>query len=195
MNMTQLDRSQLEEILLNPPAGSTEPLVCSDAVVTRHVSGREGLRPPIRHALAAAHELLTRIAAESIKGRSLTTEPSAVKDYLRIHFAGADHESFVVIFVDASNRVIHSETMFTGTLTEVSVYPRRIVQRALECNAASVFLSHVHPSAVTSPSRADEALTSKVRAALALVDVRLLDHFIVAADGSSITSMAELGLA
>lgn len=195
MNMTQLDRSQLEEILLNPPSESGEPLVCSDAAVTRHISFTGSpVRVPIRHALAAAHELLTRIASEAIKGRSLVSEPSAVKDFLRIHFAGAAHESFVVVFVDALNRVIQAETMFSGSLTEVSVYIRRIVQRALEHNAAAVILSHVHPSGVAEPSRADEAVTAKAREALNLVDIRLLDHFVVAADGSAITSMAELGL-
>lgn len=194
MNLAQLDRSQLEEILLNPPSDSAEPIVCSDVAVSHHVAGDARLRVPIRHVLAAAHELLTRIAAESIKGRCIVSEPCAVKDFLRIHFAGASHESFVVIFVDATHRVIHSETMFSGTLTSVSVYPRRVVQRALEVNAAAVFLAHVHPSGDTKPSRADEFLTSNVGSALSLVDIRLLDHFIVAADGTSISSMAELGL-
>ena len=98
----------------------------------------------------------------------------------------------MVLFLDAQNRVIASEEMFRGTLTQTSVYPREVVKRALERNAAAVILAHNHPSGVAEPSRADEALTQTLRAALALIDTRVLDHFIVA--GSGVLSMAERGL-
>jgi DNA repair protein RadC len=107
-------------------------------------------------------------------------------------FAGQEHESFVVLFLDAQNRLIVSEELFRGTLTQTSVYPREIVKEALRKNAASVIFSHNHPSGVAEPSRADELLTNSLKQALALVDVKVLDHFIVA--GAAILSFAERGL-
>jgi DNA repair protein RadC len=186
MNLTLLDRDQLEAILLNPSSEAAQPLVCSDNAVVAYLpvpaTARDGR---LRHVLAAAHELLTRIAADS---------PTVMKDFLRVYFAGAERETFVVVFLDASHRVIEVEELFAGTLTQTSVYPREVVKRALHFNAAAVCLSHVHPSSQTEPSRADEALTSALRQALSLIDVRVIDHIIVAANGSSLTSMAERGL-
>jgi DNA repair protein RadC len=195
MNLAILDRAQLEAIVLDPPASALQQLTCSDASIADYIPPPATPRQVrLRHALAAAHELLTRVAAEAVKGRSMITDPSAIKSFLRVYFAGAERESFVVIYLDAMHRVIEAEEPFAGTLTQTSVYPREIVKRALHFNAAAVCLSHVHPSGSTEPSRADEHLTCAVRQALALVDVRVLDHIIVAANGSSLTSMAERGL-
>jgi len=118
--------------------------------------------------------------------------PTAVRDYLQLLLADRPHEVFAVMFMDAQNRVIATQEMFRGTLTQTSVYPREVVIEALAHNAAAVILCHNHPSGAATPSRADEALTQTLRSALALVDVRVLDHFIVTR--SAVTSMAEMGL-
>ena len=195
MNLAFLDRAQLEAIVLDPSTAAPQQLTCSDAAIEAYMPAPVTQREArLRHVLAAAHELLTRVAAEAVKGRSVITDPSAMKDFLRVYFAGAERESFVVIYLDASHRVIEVEEPFAGSLTQTSVYPREIVKRALHFNAAAVCLSHVHPSSSTEPSGADEHVTLAIRQALALVDVRVLDHIIVAANGSSITSMAERGL-
>jgi DNA repair protein RadC len=120
------------------------------------------------------------------------SSPEAVRDYLRILLHDRGHEVFVVVFLDAQNRVIASEELFRGTLTQTSVYPREVVKEALAHNAAAVMFAHNHPSGVTEPSRADELLTQALKQALALVDVAVLDHFVIAGSGS--VSFAERGL-
>ena len=106
--------------------------------------------------------------------------------------AGRDYEVFMVLFLDAQNRILEAEEMFRGTLTQTSVYPREVVKRSLVHNAAAVIFAHNHPSGVSEPSRADELLTQSLRQALALVDVKVLDHFVIA--GSGVMSFAERGL-
>lgn len=106
--------------------------------------------------------------------------------------AGRDYEVFMVLFLDAQHRVLSPEEMFRGTLTQTSVYPREVVKRSLANNAAAVIFAHNHPSGVAEPSRADELLTQSLKQALALVDVRVLDHFVVA--GNGVMSFAERGL-
>ncbi len=118
--------------------------------------------------------------------------PAAVKDYARLHLGTMDHEVFSVIFVDAQHRLIAFEQMFRGTLGQTSVYPREVVKRALELNSGAVILAHNHPSGSTEPSRADEYLTQTLKSALALVDVRVLDHVVVSCEGCM--SFAERGL-
>ena len=118
--------------------------------------------------------------------------PEAVKHYLQLQLAAKPHEVFAALFLDAQHRLIALEELFRGTLTQTSVYPREVVIRALHHHAAAVVLAHNHPSGGVEPSRADEALTQTLKAALALVDVRVLDHVIVAAGRS--LSMAERGL-
>ena len=135
-----------------------------------------------------------RLMEKTIRDTPLLTSPQAVRDYLRLRLADRPHEVFGVLFLTAQHQVIEFVEMFRGTLTQTSVYPREVVKRALHFNAAAVCLSHVHPSSQTEPSRADEALTSALRQALSLIDVRVIDHIIVAANGSSLTSMAERGL-
>ena len=133
-----------------------------------------------------------RILSERIRTGAALNSPSAVRDYLRVLLSGKEHEVFVVIFLDAQNRVIASEEMFRGSLTQTPVFPREIVKAALKCNAGAVVFAHNHPSGVAEPSHADETLTSSLKQALALVDVRVLDHFIVA--GAGVLSFAERGL-
>ena len=118
--------------------------------------------------------------------------PAAVKEYLRAKLAGFEHEVFAVVFLDTRHRLIEYREMFHGTIDGASVYPREVVKEALRLNAAAVIVSHNHPSGNSEPSAADKAMTSQLRQALALVDVRTLDHIIVA--GSRTTSFAERGL-
>jgi DNA repair protein RadC len=145
-----------------------------------------------RPEVAVVLELAKRATAEQLGAREVFNSPDLVKTFLQLHLAHRQHEVFAVIFLDAQNRMICIEEMFRGTLTQTSVYPREVVQRALELSAAAVVLAHNHPSGTVQPSRADEALTQTLKAALALVDVRVLDHVIVAAGDA--LSMAERGL-
>jgi len=141
---------------------------------------------------AVARELVKRWLGEHLKQGNALNSPSSVREYLRIHFAGREYESFVTLFLDAQNRLIATEELFRGTLTQTSVYPREVVKAALRHNAGAVVFSHNHPSGVAEPSHADETLTQALKQALALVDVRVLDHFIVA--GAGVLSFAERGL-
>jgi DNA repair protein RadC len=139
-----------------------------------------------------ARELVRRWLSEEMHSGPLLDSPAHVRTFLQLHFADQEFESFVVLFLDAQNRLISMEDMFRGTLTQTSVYPREIVKAALQRNAASVMLAHNHPSGVASPSQADESLTQTLKSSLNLVDVRLLDHFVVTKSG--VASFAELGL-
>ncbi len=142
--------------------------------------------------LQAALELARRALKEEISSRDALSSPRAVRDYLRLALAGREQEVFVVLLLDAQHRVRASEELFRGTLTQTSVYPREVVKCALKHNAAAVIFAHNHPSGVAEPSHADEILTRSLKAALALVDIQVLDHFIVA--GSRTMSFAERGL-
>ncbi|MDB5860582.1 MAG: hypothetical protein JWQ76_4271 [Ramlibacter sp.] len=145
-----------------------------------------------RAELMAVLELARRAVAEQLKAREVFGSPEAVKNYLQLHLARKPHEVFAALFLDAQNKLIALEELFRGTLTQTSVYPREVVLKALQHHAAAVVLAHNHPSGTVQPSRADEALTQTLKAALALVDVRVLDHVIVA-PGQAL-SMAEKGL-
>ena len=118
--------------------------------------------------------------------------PATVRDYLRLHFAGLEHEVFAALFLDSQNRLIEAVDLFRGTLTQTSIYPREVVKEALKRNTQAVILAHNHPSGYAEPSRADELITSTLKAALDLIDVRVLDHIIVA--GADTVSFAERGL-
>ncbi len=142
--------------------------------------------------LQAAIELARRALKEEISSRDALSSPRAVRDYLRLALAGREQEVFVVLLLDARHRMTASEELFRGTLTQTSVYPREVVKCALKHNAAAVIFAHNHPSGVAEPSHADEILTRSLKAALALVDIQVLDHFIVA--GSRTMSFAERGL-
>lgn len=141
---------------------------------------------------AAVIELARRSLREGLRSGSALTSPGAVRDYLRLALSTRNHEVFVVLFLDAQHRVMRIAELFRGSLTQTSVYPREVVKAALAANAAAVIFAHNHPSGVAQPSQADELLTRQLRDALALVEVRVLDHFIVA--GNQTLSFAERGL-
>ena len=142
--------------------------------------------------LAAVMEMARRALREKISRGSALSSPRAVRDYLRLKLQDRPHEVFVGVFLDAQNRVLAVEELFRGTLTQTSVYPREVVKRALHYNAAALIFAHNHPSGVAEPSRSDEALTQALKQALALVDVKVLDHFVVGAEAAM--SFAERGL-
>jgi len=142
--------------------------------------------------LRAVLETVQRLLRAEVEQRDALSSPRAVRDYLRLRLQGLECEVFMALFLDAQNRVIAAEELFRGTLTQTSVYPREVVKRTLHHNAGAVIFAHNHPSGVAEPSRSDEVLTQALRQALALVDVKVLDHFIVA--GSGCLSFAERGL-
>jgi DNA repair protein RadC len=142
--------------------------------------------------IQAVLEMSRRALRETLDRGSALSSPHAVRDYLRLKLQGRAYEVFVAVFLDAQNRVLAVEELFRGTLTQTSVFPREIVKRALHFNAASVIFAHNHPSGVAEPSRADEALTQTLKHTLALVDVKVLDHFVVGGDAAM--SFAERGL-
>ncbi len=152
----------------------------------------KGLGPAKRAELIAVLELARRAMAQQLKERTVFADPATIKHYLQLHLAAKGHEVFAVLFLDAQNRLLAMEELFRGTLAQTSVYPREVVLRALHHHAAAVVLAHNHPSGTVQPSRADEALTQTLKSALALLDVRVLDHIIVA-PGQAL-SMAEMGL-
>jgi DNA repair protein RadC len=141
---------------------------------------------------AAALELARRSLREALTSGIALTSPGAVRDYLRLAIGSRPHEVFVCIWLDAQHRVVKLEEPFRGTLTQTSVYPREIVKAALGCNAAAVIFAHNHPSGAAQPSRSDELLTASLKEALSLVEVKVLDHFIIA--GNQAISFAERGL-
>ena len=152
----------------------------------------KGLGPAKRAELLGVLELARRAMGQQLRERAVFATPEAVKHYLQLHLAAKAHEVFAVLFLDVQNRLLAMEEMFRGTLTQTSVYPREVVLRALHHQASAVVLAHNHPSGTVQPSRADEHLTQTLKSTLALIDVRVLDHVIVA-PGLAL-SMAEQGL-
>ena len=157
-----------------------------------HLRALPGLGDAKVAQLLAAMELSRRALGEELAGKNALSSPESVKNFLRLTLAGQEHEVFAVLLLDAQHRVLACEELFRGTLTQTSVYPREVVKCVLAHNAAAVIFAHNHPSGVAEPSHADETLTRALRSALALVDVRVLDHFIVT--GSAAMSFAERGL-
>lgn len=146
-------------------------------------SAFHGMGPAKYAQLQAVLEMARRALGEDMKQGDALNSPQSVRDYLRLLLGGRRHEVFMVLFLDAQNHVLASEEMFRGTLTQTSVYPREIVIQALRHNAAGVILAHNHPSGVAEASQADRWLTDQLKTALGLVDVRVIDHFIVAGNG------------
>ncbi|MDP2152866.1 MAG: DNA repair protein RadC [Methylotenera sp.] len=142
--------------------------------------------------LQAIFEMSRRALNEQLQQRDVFQSPQQVRDYLVLKLGALTREVFMVLFLDAQNRLSVAEELFSGTLTQTSVYPREVVKRAIHHNAASVIFAHNHPSGIAQQSAADEQLTQQLKQALALVDVRVLDHFIVA--GNQTLSFAERGL-
>src|SRR5215470_4881614 len=162
------------------------------AATLAEVAAVQGLGPAKYAQLQAVIEMARRALREEIGERDALSSPQAVREFLRLSLGGRPHEVFVVLFLDSQNRLLGSEELFRGTLTQTSVYPREVVKTALRYNAAGVILAHNHPSGVAEPSRADELLTQTLKQALSLVEIKTLDHFIVA--GSRTLSFAERGL-
>ena len=152
----------------------------------------KGMGPAKRAELAAVIEMARRALAERMTERPVFDSPQRVKDYLQLHLGQLQHEVFAVLFLDAQHRLIKLDQMFTGTLGQTSVYPREVVKLALARNAGAVILAHNHPSGLAEPSRADEFLTQSLKNALALVDVRVLDHLVIGC--GQVVSFAERGL-
>jgi DNA repair protein RadC len=142
--------------------------------------------------LVAVMEVARRALRETMSRGNALSSPRAVRDFLRLKLQNRPHEVFAAVFLDAQNRVLAVEELFRGTLTQTSVYPREVVKRALHFNAAALIFAHNHPSGVAEPSRSDEALTQALKQALALVDVKVLDHFVIG--GGTAMSFAERGL-
>ena len=153
----------------------------------------KGLGPARRAELGAVMELARRSLNQGLREEPVFATPQRVKEYLQLHLAHQPHEVFCALFLDAQHRLIHMEDLFRGTLTHTSVYPREVVKRALWHNAGALVVAHNHPSGVAEPSSADEHLTRVLKDALSLVEVRLLDHFIVTPQ--QVTSLAERGWA
>jgi DNA repair protein RadC len=186
MDISRMTDRDLLAALIGPRA--TEKLY--RGALTPLFTNSDTLSPHHRK-LLAAKELVTRMVYEDLARGEVLQAPEMVKHYLITRLSGQEHESFLVLFLDSQNRLITVEELFRGTLTQTAVYPREILKRSLWHNAAAVIFAHNHPSGVAEPSRADEMLTQALRQSLGLIDVKVLDHFVVA--GTEAVSMAERG--
>jgi DNA repair protein RadC len=187
--LSHMSREALASALLAPAGAVSDAALPYCAADNTPASQAE-----IARRLAIAREILLRDLEAQCRRTALLDSPKTVREYLMLHYAHLPHEVFGVLFLDAQNRLIEAELqMFRGTLTSTSVHPREVVKAALAHNAAGIVLCHVHPSGTPHPSRADEALTTQLRTALAMIDVKVLDHFIVAGTATPV-SFAELGL-
>ena len=192
MNLSALSRADLVSELLSPLvcASGATPLHVSDAVAQMGILGTAD--NVLAHRLNVARELLLRELREQMRSGPLMTSPQILRDWLRLYCAKLENEVFLVLYLDAQHRLIEAEELFRGTLTQTSVYPREVVKGALARNAAALAVAHNHPSGEAEPSRADELLTQTLKSALSLVDVGVIDHFVVA--GDRVISFAERGL-
>ena len=190
MNVTALSREDLVSEMLAPlpPTFAAGALQVSDADLSAPPSPESLLA----RRLSVARELLLRDLREQMHRGPVMTSPQILRDWLRLYCAGLEHEVFLVLYLDANHRLIESQELFRGTLTQTSVYPRELVKGALARNAAALAVAHNHPSGQAEPSRADEFLTQTLKSTLSLVDVRVIDHFVVA--GDQVVSFAERGL-
>ena len=187
MDLTQMHRNALVERLLAP-----------DTRHNVHCTGESCVPPAtsradrVRELLDVAKELLLRDLRRDWQNLPLMDGPCPFREWLRLHCGALEHEVFIVVFLNAHHRIIGVQELFRGSLSQTSVYPREVVKAALSRNAGAVAFAHNHPSGDPEPSRADECLTATLKSALALVDVRCVDHFIVA--GDRLYSFAEHGL-
>lgn len=191
MNLSAMSRADLVSDLLSPLvcASGTAPLQVSDAAAQMGMPGT--VDTVLAHRLSVARELLLRELREQMRNGPLMTSPQILRDWLRLYCAKLEHEVFLVLYLDAHHRLIEAEELFRGSLTQTSVYPREVVKGALARNAAALAVAHNHPSGEAEPSQADEMLTQALKSALSLVDVRVIDHFVVA--GDHVISFAECG--
>lgn len=191
-NLSAMSRSELICELTGSPA--TAAALDTNAVYHAFDHARQFCHDDalVANKLAVARELLLRDLTAQMRSGPILNSPHAVRDWLRLRYAGVEHEIFSVLHLDVKHRLIETEEMFRGTLTHTSVYPREVVKSALERNAAALIFAHNHPSGEPEPSQADRMLTQHLKSALALVDVRVTDHFVIA--GDSVLSFAEHGL-
>jgi DNA repair protein RadC len=188
----QLSRARLLSELL-APVPPVEPGELNQACDTGPPQALPAaLEAAITRRLLAARELLCRDMLTDLQGRPVMDSPARLAEWLRLHCVGLDHEVFLVIYLDSQHRLITVEQLFRGTLTQVSVYPREVLKQALAHGAAALALAHNHPSGGLEPSMADQRITQQLKTSLALIDVRVIDHFIVAGEGHY--SFAEHGL-
>jgi len=190
---TTLSHAELVAELLatsSLPTAADAPRVSDCEPTDDHATASAAL---LTRKLDVARELLMRDLQAQMRRGPIMDSPQTLRDWLRLHCAGLEHEVFLVLYLDVGHRLIDAEQLFRGTLTQTSVYPREVVKGALSRNCSAVAVAHNHPSSGSpEPSRADEHLTQSLRSALALVDVRVIDHFVVS--GDQIVSMAERGL-
>jgi DNA repair protein RadC len=192
MNYENLSDAQLTAELLGTANGTRTRTAVRCAEPPASDVANPPPSPLLRHRLDAARELLKRELKARMTGTPVMNSPELLRDWLRLRCDGLEREVFLGLFLDYQYRLIECETLFLGTLGQTSVYPREVVKAALAHNAAALAVAHNHPSGDTNPSRADEFLTQTLKSALALVDVRLIDHFVVG--GDKVVSMAERGL-
>jgi DNA repair protein RadC len=192
MNYETLSDAQLAAELLGTATGKRTRTAVRCAEPRASDVANSPPSPLLRHRLDAARELLKRELKARMTGTPVMNSPELLRDWLRLRCDGLEREVFLGLFLDYQYRLIECETLFLGTLGQTSVYPREVVKAALAHNAAALAVAHNHPSGDTNPSRADEFLTQTLKSALALVDVRLIDHFVVG--GDQVISMAERGL-
>lgn len=193
MNLSILSRADLISELLSPQA-------LARASDIHHVNDAEptyGSAGPhdtvLARKLSVARELLLRDLQSQMCSGPIMNSPQTIRDWLRLYCAGLEHEVFIVLYLNANQALIEAVQLFRGTLTQTSVYPRELVKGALARNCAALVVAHNHPSSgQPEPSRADEHLTQSIKSALSMVDVRLIDHFIVS--GDRVLSFAEHGL-
>ena len=199
-----LDDVELLAVLLRTGHGGQDVLSWSQTLLDRcgglggllredHPVDLKGLGPARRAELGAVMELARRSLGQTLCERPVFDSPARVREFLQLEIAHREHEVFMALFLDAQHAMLAAEELFRGTLNQTSVYPREVVKRALALNAAAVVLAHNHPSGCAEPSKADAHLTQVLRQALALIDVRVLDHFVVTRH--QVTSLAERGLA
>ena len=179
-SLRQLNVRSIRGFIAEPPARFSSGLVLESRGAYAAVSDDD--------VIAAA----LRIVSQRVATTDVLSNPRATREYLALRFAGLEHEVFVAIFLNSRNRVIACEELFRGTIDGASVHPREVAKRALYHNAAAVILAHNHPSGVAEPSQADELITHRLKEALALIDVRVLDHLVIG--GEVVESFAERGL-
>lgn len=192
MNPAHLSRSDLVRALLAPPAMAfvETPSAVGDGEHPYPVIAANDCT--VEYKLGIARELLLRDLHDSMCTGPVLGNPESLRDWLRLYCAKLHHEVFLVLYLNAQLQLIEAVEMFRGTHTQTSVYPRELVRGAIERNAAAIVIAHNHPSGSTEPSSADEMLTRTLKTALGLVDVRVIDHFIVG--GDSVLSFAQRGL-
>jgi DNA repair protein RadC len=191
-NISVMSHAELISELITPSHPATVAEVNATYVSPNDLPPLAPCDALVSHKLAVAREILLRDLVHQMQSGPVLNAPATVRAWLKLHCAALEHEVFIVLHLDVRNRLIQDEEMFRGTLTQTSVYPREVVKSALAHNSASLLFAHNHPSGSPEPSAADRALTQALKQALALVDVRVLDHFVVA--GDSVLSMAEQNL-